>query len=547
MRSLRFAIVALAVATFGQQPAEVKPQSRHPEAAKLRETCAIEGRVLNAVTGDPVKKASVVIFQTEQSPPTGYSTTTTNGGVFVFADIEPGKYQINVSRSGYASRYRGGWSGSTIVALDPGQHLRDVVFRLHPQAVITGRVLDEDGEPVPRVHVQLVRFSYFRGVRRLGTMNDAETNDLGEYRLYGLEPGRYWLAAIYTQRPSRSASDGEQSYVPTYYPGTIELAAATRFELQNGTQLRGMDVTMIKTRTVCLRGRLIYPNTGKPVPDAYILLTRRNALGGVMPNFMPSVDAQGNFEVHGVMPGAYFLDAEWSDDEGPHGARHPIDVGTNDINNIIVEANPGMDLKGRLRVEGRSDTAVTNMYIHLESSRPSSADIRGGEVKADGSFAMRHVLPDHYTIEVFGVPETYYIKSLHLGDEDVGQGLDLTHGESDSFEVVLNANGGQVEGVVLNADEQPAAGVVVALIPDEPRRRYANLYKEVTTDQYGRFTVKGIAPGAYKLFSWDRVEGGEYRDPDFLKPFESLGYGILIGEGSRESAQLKLIPTPQAW
>jgi uncharacterized GH25 family protein len=108
MRSLRFAMVGLAVAALGQQPAEVKPQSRQPEAAKRHETCAIEGRVLNAITGEPVKKASVLMFQTGQSRPAGYSTTTSTGGRFVFEDLQPGKYQINVSHSGFAAPYGGG-------------------------------------------------------------------------------------------------------------------------------------------------------------------------------------------------------------------------------------------------------------------------------------------------------------------------------------------------------------------------------------------------------------------------------------------------------
>jgi hypothetical protein len=82
----------------------------------------------------------------------------------------------------------------------------------------------------------------------------------------------------------------------------------------------------------------------------------------------------------------------------------------------------------------------------------------------------------------------------------------------------------------------------VALVPDEPRRAQARLYKGITTDQYGRFTIKGIAPGGYKLFAWEDVEEGAYQDPDFLKPFEALGTPFTIREGSRESAELRLIP-----
>ena len=121
-------------------------------------------------------------------------------------------------------------------------------------------------------------------------------------------------------------------------------------------------------------------------------------------------------------------------------------------------------------------------------------------------------------------------------------GLDATHAVTGSLEIVLSSNGGFVEGVVLNANDQPETGATVVLVPDEPRRGQSRRYKSVTTDQYGRFTIKAIPPGGYKLFAWEEIEDGAYENPDFLKTFEALGEPRTIREGSRESAQLKLIP-----
>jgi len=155
---------------------------------------------------------------------------------------------------------------------------------------------------------------------------------------------------------------------------------------------------------------------------------------------------------------------------------------------------------------------------------------------------LSNIAAAHYQLHIFGLPDDYYIKSARVGDKDVLEsGLDGARAGTGPFEVVVSSLGGQVEGVVLNAEQQPAAGAAVVLVPDPARRSQSRLYKEVTTDQYGRFDIKGIAPGDYKLFAWEDVETGAYEDPDFLKTFESLGESLAIRAGSHESKELKLI------
>jgi hypothetical protein len=121
----------------------------------------------------------------------------------------------------------------------------------------------------------------------------------------------------------------------------------------------------------------------------------------------------------------------------------------------------------------------------------------------------------------------------------------VTSGTNGAIDIVLSGTGGQVEGVVLNADQQPATEASVVAVPDEPRRTQGRFYKEDRTDQYGRFTIKGLPPGRYKLFAWEDVEEGAYQDPEFIKKFEALGEAVVIRENSHESAQLKLIPAAE--
>src|SRR5579864_63610 len=187
----------VSIAVFAQMTdAQQRPA---PPAQKTAEMCTVEGRVVGAIKGEAVRKATLILFQSDKPEGQRYSTTTGSGGSFAMQDIEPGKYQLTVMKGGYARMQYGarnpGHPGTTL-SFDPGQQMRDLVVRLMPQAVITGRVLDEDGEPVPQISLQLFRYEYSHGKRQQQVSDYAMTNDLGEYRLFDLAPGRYFLATI---------------------------------------------------------------------------------------------------------------------------------------------------------------------------------------------------------------------------------------------------------------------------------------------------------------------------------------------------------------
>ena len=173
MRHNRLVSLALFAPLMHAQPATQKPM----------ETCTLEGRVAGAIKGEPVRKAVLILSPAGGPQGQSYSTTTDSGGSFAMQDIEPGKYRLMVMKGGYAPMQygsRGPRHAGITLSLDPGQHINDLVIRLTPQAVITGRVLDEDGEPVPQVSLQLFQYGYSRGKREHQQSSFAQTNDLGD-------------------------------------------------------------------------------------------------------------------------------------------------------------------------------------------------------------------------------------------------------------------------------------------------------------------------------------------------------------------------------
>lgn len=536
-----FLVAVVAVVVDAQQAAQ----------APKPERCSVEGQLVNAVTGEPVRKAEITLVGIGTSRDQSYVTTTTAAGRFTVPDVEPGKYQMRARKRGYSDERYGarqpGQSGVTL-SLDPGQHLSELVWRLPPQAVITGRVLDVDGEPLPNVGVSLLQYSFMRGKRQFMFSGQAMTNDLGEYRLFGLSPGKYYLSASAREMMGGGEYDSRQGYAPTYYPGTNDPAGAKLIELQAGALVRGADIALTKVHTARIRGRVVDPDSKQRVVRVFVSLQWRGdeAQFVFRGNYGSGVDEQGNFEIGGVVPGAYYVEAIKQGDGKTLRAQQAIDVRESDVENVVLYLQPGTDLTGQLRVEGRTAGNLTDVGISLQ---PEDSSRRGGAnatVKADGSFTLANIQPAHYTVNVYAGDTGCYVKSARLGDQDVlDSGLDLTRGVSGTMDVVLSSNGGQIEGVVLNASEQPEAGAAVVLVPDEPRRSLIRLYRKTTTDQYGRFTLSIIAPGGYKLFAWEEVEDDAYENPDYLKPIEALGEARTIRERSHESVQLKLIPAEE--
>jgi hypothetical protein len=172
----------------------------------------------------------------------------------------------------------------------------------------------------------------------------------------------------------------------------------------------------------------------------------------------------------------------------------------------------------------------------------------GPSVNADGTFQIENLLPGDYcvgfaTANIFATPLEYYIKEARLDREDIlGKTLQVSPSmpRGSVLSIVLSPNVGQVEGIVIDDKQQPVAGLQAALIPEHSRDR-ADLYKAATTDQNGRFIIRAVTPGDYKLFAWETLESFGFFDPDLLKKSDPLGVPVRVGESSKATAEVKVI------
>jgi len=212
-------IVALVVGAvcLGQAPAQRPLSSSSNEKQTL--PCTVSGRVVTATDGQPLKSAFVSLVQEgAQEHPKTSAVYTDVDGHFELTKIAPGRYHFAASHTGYVTQQYQEKSNKqgAILALSPGQELKDVLFRLVRGAAIIGRIVDENGEPMPSVAITVLRKPTADerqdwDLPKLQLMSESEvtTDDRGEYRAWGLRPGEYYIKASPSEdiRTSNGSAD----------------------------------------------------------------------------------------------------------------------------------------------------------------------------------------------------------------------------------------------------------------------------------------------------------------------------------------------------
>jgi Carboxypeptidase regulatory-like domain len=578
----------------------------NPTAPQQAGKASIEGTVTRSGSGEPLERAQVTLNrllpppsplapgQTAAPitpPPPIAPVLTPNDGKFKF-EVEPGQYRLRVQRNGYATQEYGqrvmGGAGTTI-NLTAGQAMRDVQFKMTPAAVVTGRVRDFRGEPITGVQVSLLRSIYnVQGQRTLSSVAGSMTDDRGEYRVFWVPPGRYIVSVAAQTSSLLLATLGGQTFFvdrnfpTTYYPGTAEASRAVTLDVPSGREVTGIDVVVNPPPTYRIRGRVIDGTTGQPPRTAGLSLTPRLEAGSSDVFFLPSslgnsttYNPNGTFEIRNVIPGTYWLRAQMTsnlDDPldpsivanartasdlldtvlGGRANRMtqiPIDV-AGDLQDVALTLTPGISVQMRLSVEGQELSSVGGYDRIRVNLRPTVQGVpfpsQRSAFSAEGIGSIDNVQAGDYRIQIgLAQQPDLYLKEASFERTDVlNNPWQITSRTSGTLTIVLSNKAGQIEGNLTDALSQPVSGNQVVLIPDQMRDR-PELLKSAVTDQSGHFTFRGIAPGGYKVFSWEAIEPNAWYDRELLSQYEQQGRTLRIQEGSKETIDLKVIPAPK--
>jgi hypothetical protein len=531
---------------------------------------SVEGFVVRAGTNEPISGSRVTISR-EGAGVGLFAVTTDNQGHFIIKDLDAGRYMLAAQRNGFARQIYGekavGRPGKPF-NLASGQATKDIVFHLTPAGAVTGRVSDVSGEPLPSITVQLMRATYQAdGQRKLVEVGSAQTNDRGEYRIFYVTPGRYFISAKAGRimallngavlQPSANQIN-EPGYPPTYYPGTSDPSTAMSIEVQAGTDLTAIDFALRKQDVFRIRGRVLDPVTNTIPGSVQVLIIPRNN-PSVSFNFIstPPIDynnTSGTFQIRDVLPGSYWVQAIFNPTSGQAPrlgltAEVAVDVSESDVEGLTLAFTPGFSISGHLSDEDGTSIASLTDYrkirVSLTSITPRGPLVPNlaAQPSADGTFHIDNLQPGDYKVSVASAPPGMYLKEVRLGQVDIMNGVSLSGPVAVSLEVLLSPKAGQITGTVVDSARNPVPGIEAVLVPAEYDRN--DLYRTVISDQNGQFSIRSVSPGNYRLFAWEDIEPFSYTDPDFLRRYENQGISIKISESQNMMVEARLIPAGQ--
>jgi hypothetical protein len=524
-------------------------------AAQTPTRAIVEGLVLKTGTSDPVANADVALTP---AVPAATATPalpvpiaaganairvkTDSTGKFAFPDLAPGRYNVGVTLSGFIRPRR---SGPTSITVTAGQQIKDVRLSLTQTGTISGRVIDENGEP-RTVGVEVLVPGFRDGVRGLLIQGgNIKTDDRGEYRVPNLAPGKYVLRAMPTE--------GQVQFAPSYYPGVPTPEEATPVTVgpgavvaQTNWQLLTKNLHMVKLK---LTGMLPGNTTLYffPMPKG----TGKLAMGGRNTAFEQVGDT---WISPPLASGAYEIGIVARPPLPPLGTILPtrgqwvgvsFEIQDRDVDLGTLAMNPGYVLNGHV-----TGQVAPNMRVRFApvgfGTLPIDVISAPAPVAADGTFSLTEVKEQRFKVELQSLPVSSYIDSAIYGGSDVLRDGIFVDGDHGPLEITV-ATGGSIEGVATNAKDEPIASVRVVLVPAANQRGPAVRFPSALSGENGSFSFPGLRPGEYGVLA---IEDNAspldtfWEDPDFVKEYETRAKKVAVTRGVPSSVTVRTITVP---
>jgi hypothetical protein len=543
-------------------PAPTSP-AQPRAAAPAKGTAAILGRVTNLETGAPLRRSLIQI--TSSTLPSERRVSTNSDGRFEVRDLPAGAYSVKAARGGYLTLAHGqrrpGEMGKPL-QLGEGQTVKGIDFALPRLGVISGRVVDETGEPMAKVSIWAMQFGRHQGARRLIPFVVPEeccwrgghttTDDSGQYSLV-LPPGEFVVMGESRETwPLESDAAQIFGYAPSFYPGVTEPTEAQHIKVGVGQEVGNIDFALVAGRTSRVSGTVMNA-AGAPVANAPVALSHE-VMGPQGGSVYPSSNKaetgpDGRFSVNNVQAGEYLLVVRTAaaNDQPAQQGRQMIQVAGVDLDGFVIVTGSGGTVRGQVAsddgtplpgIDRLSVWARPLSWAVRQSSAGSSAG--HGRVNADGTFELKGVIGP-VVLRIGTLTGEWTLKSVELNGRNLADDpIDMQHGEAlNGVRVVLTNRPTQLRGALLDDQKQPADGIALVFPEETSRwREDSRTIRAARPDQRGEFSIKGLPAGNYLIAAVGDAQDGQWFDPQFLADLRPRAQRLSLADA--ESRRIEL-------
>jgi hypothetical protein len=496
---------------------------------------------------------------------------TDDSGTFDFAELPAGRYTVTVAKAGFVSLSYGQrrpLQAGTPLQLQDGQQLKNVDFQLPRGSVIGGHVLDEDGEGMAGVTVRVMRDQYLQGERRLTPAGTGQTDDKGQFRVWGLMPGDYYVNA--TARggapggfgggrggrgglgSGRAGAGGDAEiidYAATYYPGVASVNDARAIMLGLSQELLDVNFSMQLVRVARISGRITNPD-GSPATGGQVSLIldsggRGNQIGAT---FGGRIQWDGGFVLSNVPPGRYFLRARSDDSGALQYAVVGLTVNGADTNDVAVVLTAGATLSGTAIFPPTASAPPDPAQFQITAPSSDLAGSFGPQPNAridkDGTFRLEGVPAGPHLIRPGSNTRGWMLQSVVIGGRDVTDvPFNVRSGEAiGNITVTFTDKVNEISGSVASAQGAPAPEYTVLAFSTDASlwRPQSRQIAATRPDQTGHYRLRTLPPGEYYVVAVDPSEQGEWFEPAYLEQHRNGASRVQLAQGDAKTVDLRV-------
>jgi protocatechuate 3,4-dioxygenase beta subunit len=538
-------------------PAARPQQPPRDQSQPVSGTARLRGRVVAADDGRPIRRAVLRVSAPELRE--GRSTVTDPEGRYEFRDLPAGRFTVSAVKPGFVSiaygQTRPNEPGRPIDVRD-GHSVDRIDFALPRGAVITGRVIDEYGEPVANASVYPMQLRYVNGQRQpMMSGSPMQTPDTGEFRLWSLAPGEYLIQARLNNAVGVFGdSDDRSGYGASYYPGTPNAADAQVVKVEVGQTLGGVDIVLLPTQTARITGTTL-DSRGQALRSGTVMATQRSE-SMAMTTSVGQIRPDGSFTISGVTPGSYQLRTTVPP-SGPGAAPENlianVTVTGEDVTSVVLTPVRPVTVTGRILFDPPSHSLEPSMIrIMATPKTPLTMPLVAPGpplVRDDFTFELQ-AMPGPMIIRATTTVATdWTVKSVHLSSTDVtDDGIEFVSGRNvHDVEILMTNRVQTVTGVVTNTRGDIATDASVFIFSQDRNRwfrtpRFTALGRP---DQNGRYTMRTLPPGTYYAVAVEYLDANRRGgDPEYLEELASSAVKLTLGDGEMKALDLKLSTLP---